>query len=271
MKRFYEIDTVRGIAIILMVIYHFFFTLEFFGMLEASSIMFLHYSGRILGGVFILLVGVSLNISYSRVKKRSSKENIKKYTKRGLDIFLWGFLIILIVKTFVGQFPTFNILNLIGLSIIFAYPFLKLQRTNLVMGIILTITGIIISQIHIPFEWLALIGFKSGNYYFFGGNFPILPWFGIVLLGIYIGKKLYPNGKRAFKISEKENILIKLFSIAGRNSLFIFLVHIPINLIILNKMDMIQTLSFLAASIIYLMGHNQNLKTKALKSLKENI
>ena len=75
------------------------------------------------------------------------------------------------------------------------------------------------------FIWLGLTpaGFSTVDY------FPIFPWFGIVLVGMFVGNVLYKNYSRSFKLkdlsSKKE---VKLLSFLGRHSLIIYLIHQPI-------------------------------------------
>ncbi|NIM47536.1 MAG: DUF1624 domain-containing protein, partial [Candidatus Aenigmarchaeota archaeon] len=83
------------------------------------------------------------------------------------------------------------------------------------------------------FSWLLWLGFTPKNYYTFD-YFPILPWFGITLLGIYFGNLLYKNGKRRFKIKDVSNVsIVKFLTFLGRKSLIIYLVHQPLLVIFL--------------------------------------
>jgi uncharacterized membrane protein len=64
--------------------------------------------------------------------------------------------------------------------------------------------------------------------------FPIFPWFGVTLLGIYFGNLFYENGKRQFTIKDmSNNSIIKFLTFLGRNSLFIYLGHQPLLIILL--------------------------------------
>ena len=89
-QRFWEIDFLRGIAIIMMVIYHIIFDLNFLNIYEIN----LHSTPLLLflypiGTLFLLLVGISLSISYSRVKQNLTKRQIqKKFVIRGLKFLV---------------------------------------------------------------------------------------------------------------------------------------------------------------------------------------
>ncbi len=64
--------------------------------------------------------------------------------------------------------------------------------------------------------------------------FPILPWFGLVLVGIFLGNTLYRDYKRRFPIKDVSNHPIsRAFIFLGRNSLIIYLLHQPILIAVL--------------------------------------
>jgi len=73
-KRFYEIDLLRGAAIVMMIAFHFFYDLKFFGIHNlGENSAFWWLFPRTIASTFIFLVGISLTLSYSRVKKWSEK------------------------------------------------------------------------------------------------------------------------------------------------------------------------------------------------------
>ena len=93
--RFWEIDFLRGVAIIMMIIYHVFFDLYFLDVvkLDLYSLPFRLFLYPI-GTTFLLLVGMSLSISYSREKNNLSEREIwLKFLRRGLMIFCLGLVI----------------------------------------------------------------------------------------------------------------------------------------------------------------------------------
>jgi len=100
-KRFWEIDSLRGFAIIMMIAYHLIYDLNYFGVYNFNIYSgFFWYFARTTAFIFIFLVGVSLTLSYSRAIKSkeysTEKELFAKYSKRSLRIFSWGLFITLI-------------------------------------------------------------------------------------------------------------------------------------------------------------------------------
>jgi len=152
-----------------------------------------------------------------------------KFAIRGLQIFSWGVLIGVITYFVVGPtgYVRFGILHLIGLSTIIGYPFLRFRWLNLVLGIVVIAVGraaIPLLRIDLPWmEWLASTPGHGVDYA------PLFPWFGNVLIGIFLGNTLYAGGTRRFPLSQPgQDVLVRGLRLLGQNSLLIYLVHQPI-------------------------------------------
>ena len=230
-QRFWEIDLLRGIAIIMMIIFHFLYDLNFFGIYKISLYTGYWLIYAYIGGViFFSLVGISLSLSYNRIKNRLTKKQvITKYIQRGLKIF--GLSMVITLGTWIyliNGFIVFGALHCIAVSILLSYPFLKLRYPNLILGIILILCGIILKNFSFDFYWLLWLGFSPSTFYTVD-YYPILPWFGVVLLGIFVGNVLYPEYKRKFRLKNLSYLRItKILSFLGRHSLVIYLIHQPI-------------------------------------------
>ncbi|KXS43653.1 MAG: hypothetical protein AWU59_995 [Methanolobus sp. T82-4] len=231
-KRFWEVDVFRGLAIIFMVIYHVFFDLEFMGIYESgvrSGLML--FIGRSSAITFIFLVGLSLTLSYSRARHvyGNEKNLFPKYLKRGIVIFSWGLVITLVTGLFLERgMIVFGILHFIGVSIIIAYPFLKYRFAPVFAAFVILMMGFLTHAAYVDFPWLLWIGIKPVGFYTFD-YFPLIPWFGFVLLGVFTGNNLYLGYRRQFKIRNIENDpLIRVLDYLGRKSLFIYIIHQPI-------------------------------------------
>lgn len=241
--RLWEIDFIRGVAIIMMITFHAGFNLYYFGEYGIN----IHRTGwRILGRstavLFITLVGVSLTLSYSKAKKEKSRKELHlKYILRGAKIFSWGILISVVTYVFVGEkFIIFGILHFIGTAIIIAYLLVRYRYLPLILGIISIIIGLYISEIYVTFEWLLWIGLRSRSFITVD-YFPIFPWIGVLLLGIFLGNSLYPDRERKFKIPDLSNsLVVRKFCFLGRNSLKIYLLHQPILIISLYILGIIE-------------------------------
>lgn len=132
MKRIVEIDFFRGIAILLMMIFHTVFNLNYFlGMNIEYAKGFWYYEGKLSAIMFMVLAGISSNFS-------------KRTTKRGLKIFALGMLLTAI--TFLldrEMYIKFGILHFMGISYLLS-PLLKKIDTGI--SFLLGITTIIIGH-----------------------------------------------------------------------------------------------------------------------------
>src|SRR3989338_17064 len=240
-QRFWEIDFLRGIAIVMMIIFHLMFDLAYFGSysINVSSGFWLYFA-RATALMFIFLVGISLALSFSKAG------NLRKWRiknlKRGLVVFFFGLIITLITWLFLREeFIIFGILHFIGISIIISMFFIDLKHWNLLLGIFLISLGIWLSDFTFNFPWLLWLVFQPASFYTLD-YYPLLPWFGVVLIGIYFGGLLYKKNTRKFKITDfSKSLLVKLFGFLGRNSLLIYLMHQPILIVLLYVLGIVKS------------------------------
>ncbi|MEA1924598.1 MAG: heparan-alpha-glucosaminide N-acetyltransferase domain-containing protein, partial [Candidatus Altiarchaeota archaeon] len=139
--RFWEVDFSRGIAVSGMIAFHLLYDLNFFhaASIDLSTLPWLVLS-RGTASVFVFLVGVSLSLSYARLRIRGKPQSkTGKYLFRGLRILFYGVIISVVTWFFLGDdLVLFGILHLIGLSIILSIPLLdKSPRILFSAGILL--------------------------------------------------------------------------------------------------------------------------------------
>ena len=238
--RFWEIDFLRGVAIIAMIVFHIFYDLNYFNIyninLQSALILLVMYS---IGAIFLSLVGVSLFLSYSRLRDNVSEKQLQlKFVVRGLKIFGLGLVITLVTRIYLHDgFVIFGVLHCIGLSIILTYPFLQFKIKNLIIGILLVSVGIYLKTLTFDFGWLLWLGVRPSQFYTVD-YFPILPWFGVVLIGVFIGSSLYPDYKRRFDLKDVSRFrFIRFFCFLGRHSLIIYCLHQPIIIAVLQMLQ----------------------------------
>lgn len=234
--RFWEIDTIRGVAIVLMIFFHLMWDLSYFGayagnMLAAPWRTF----ARSIATTFIFVLGVSLTLSYNRLKpKLSQKQLFRKYLLRGAKIFGLGMAVTVVTYFVIGHgFVVFGILHLLGLSTILAYPFLRSRWASLVAGIMVIGLGIYVSRFLSLSPWFLPLGVQQVGRYMVD-YYPIVPWFGFALLGVFFGFTLYPRGTPRFYLPDWSHTApIRGLTYLGLHSLLIYLIHQPILLTIL--------------------------------------
>lgn len=212
-KRLNEIDALRGIAIVGMIVFHFFFDLDYLGIFHQSM-----FSGgwlvaaRIAQFLFLGLAGVSVALSSRGLRGQAS---------RGGRIFLAGMLVSFVTWIFAGdEFVKFGVLHFVGVAVVVASLYKRRPAVALFAAIASFILGeyfktlTVSSHFLFPFG-LTAAGFGSLDY------FPIFPWLSVVLVGQVVGEFYVKKSRRQFGE-------VFLLSWMGRHSLAIYLVHQPI-------------------------------------------
>ena len=229
--RLWEIDFIRGIAIILMIVFHFIYDLNHFSVIYYKLwIGPFAYAASIIASIFVLLVGVSLTINYNKRKNRYNIHEIGiQFVKRGINLIGLGLLLTLVSYIIIPErFIIFGILHCIGVCIILSIPFLRYIRLNMILGSIIIIIGLYLRLLTFDFSYLLPLGFLPPKYFTID-YFPLLPWFGVVLVGIALGNYLYPEGQRRFQLEDKSSIGIpQKICFVGRHSLHIYFLHQPV-------------------------------------------
>jgi uncharacterized membrane protein len=183
--------------------------------------------------LFLFLVGVSLAISRVRTSLTGWRL-FGKYLARGLRIFAYGMVLTGVFWSLGMGVVAFGILHLIGVSIILAYPFLQLRFTNLVLGILIFAAGhYVLAQDPISENyWLLPFGVVPEGV-IMPDYRPLLPWFGVVLIGLFFGNVVYAEGHRPSNLPNRAPLLATPLLPLGRNSLLIYLIHQPIVIAVL--------------------------------------
>lgn len=212
-----------------MILYHFSYDLAYFGLFDVGffrSGIGLN-AARLIGGTFIFLAGLSLTLSYRRASasRTSGRGLFWKYLGRGVRIFSLGLLITFLTWIFVPDgVIVFGILHLIGASIILAYPFLGLKLPNVALGAACIVAGLYLHGF--DNSWLVWLGTRPD--FFMLDYWPILPWFGVMLLGVFAGNTLYGDGRKRDASPGSRPTPVRPLAFLGRHSLLVYLVHQPI-------------------------------------------
>lgn len=237
-RRFSELDAFRGIAILMMVLFHLIFDLSFFSLYPVDIQQgFWRYFGYTTASFFISVAGVAVMIRSSRLSPDSSGINFfSPFMKRGMFLIAVGFGITLVTYIFLqGQgYVIFGILHLIGVSTILAPFFFRIGKFGVIPGILLIIIGWVVPLPLGPF-WLIWVGVHPAGFYSVDYT-PLIPWFGVFLIGMAAGSWIYPGGKRSFQISERVTRKLRILTLPGRHSLVIYLIHQPVLLLILGAL-----------------------------------
>ncbi|MDK2824719.1 MAG: hypothetical protein PWP71_2637, partial [Clostridia bacterium] len=228
-NRIWEIDFLRGVAIIFMSLFHLLYDLsEFYKFNIDYTSGVIDLMGETSALMFITLTGISCSLS---------KNNLK----RGLKILFFALTITIVTYIYdVNTYINFGILHLLGISILLHYLFRSLKTYQLLLaGTIIIIVGNIFSQLSVSTNYLIPFGLTS-PYYAALDYYPLLPYFGVFLYGMVLKNVFYPQKRSLFKSTFNDNLINML----GRHSLFIYLTHQPVILAILflqHKIGLLET------------------------------
>ena len=219
------IDMLRGLAVFMMVLFHFCFDLTHFGYIEIDF----HYDPfwlnfrTLIVSLFVTIAGISLSLA--RYNQTPASKAIKR-----LWILLACSLMITLVSYFLfpGKTIVFGILHFITVASIIGIFFSYYPLLSLLAGIILLVLGNTVSLTLFDQPWLHWIGLMTirpmtEDYV------PLLPWLGAMLCGISIGYFLLRNDIGT-KVLQSGDLIpgSKVLSFAGKHSLMIYMLHQPV-------------------------------------------
>lgn len=214
------LDSVRGILVVLMVIYHFFFDLDFllgiqFSFFESS---FTELIANVVRFLFIFLVGVNSKIIL--INSANLNEYTSKQYKRFWVLLLSAVMVSIGSYMFVPDlFIYFGVLHLIAFSLLFIITISKLRN------FMYFIVGNVLVFLLLPLEYniFYVNEFNKPSLDFF----PIAPWIFPAILGYYSFNSILLYLKKASKFR------LMFLEFIGRKSLIIYLLHQPVLIIIL--------------------------------------
>lgn len=221
-SRIWELDALRGVCILCVIVVHFLFDLSFFGGLDLTLPAWYVFLQEYGGAIFVVLSGVCVTLG-------------SKSVRRGLIVFACGMLITAVTygmyrlgMSGADVVVKFGVLHLLGVCMLVYPAFKKLPPAALaLLGLAIAITGYAIRGIIVPQRWLFPLGltyegFTSSDY------FPLFPQLGYFLIGAAIGKTAYREKKTLLPGSFQKTPIARFFCWCGRQSLFIYLLHQPV-------------------------------------------
>ena len=219
-RRVPQIDLLRGVAVLMMVVFHLQWSLDYFGVdAPAPFGGFWNLFQKATGGLFISLVGVSLVLSHS------ASASAGKYLSRGGRIFGYGLLVTLGSLVFKPEgFVFFGVLHFIGLAIVLAFPFVRFTWLNLLLGILLLAAGIQLQSMSFDFPWLVWLGLHHPVYTI--DIYPVLPWIGVVFLGMFAGRIMVRGGRPDMTGAGRRRS--RPLRYLGRHALPAYFIHLPL-------------------------------------------
>jgi len=228
-ERIWEIDFLRGLSIILMVGYHLLYDLgamagvgSLLGFTTDLSTPAWLAAQYFFAALFVVLSGISSTLSRGNVR-------------RALKLLAVA-LLVTAATFFFNRAATvhFGILHCLGASILIyglAFERAKASACAAAGAAVIAVSLIpplALKGVTIRFDWLLPLGIHSPGYSSFD-YFPLLPWLGIFLLGVALGKSVYASRRSLIR----RRLPVTFINFAGRHSLLIYIVHQPVILAVL--------------------------------------
>ena len=217
MNRNYEIDLLRGVAIVLMVIFHFGYDLTVFGWADFSTSKDVEWRifRTVIVSFFLLAVGMSSYLAY----QKSFNQN--KLAKAVGKLFIVSLLITIgSVIMHPSSWVYFGIIHFITVALPVSVLFVRAPNVALGLGI-LCIVGYWFGILNLQpiWQWSVLhLGIPKRTV----DLVSFFPWIGVVLLGVFV------MHKELFYIKVKPNLMFNKMVFLGQHSLIIYLIHQPI-------------------------------------------
>ncbi|VAW74601.1 hypothetical protein MNBD_GAMMA15-2148 [hydrothermal vent metagenome] len=226
------VDVMRGVAIALMVFYHFCFDLASFGFAPFDfyrGSFWLNFRTLILS-LFLFLAGVSLVLSAQK------SINVRRFLERLLRIVGAALLVSLATWWMYGdRVVFFGVLHFVALASVLGLLFVRKPILALAFGILLLVAGNSWQFLWFDqpgWRWIGMMTHKPAT----EDYVPLLPWFGVVLVGIFTGDALLRSGRfgKLNQILPSESRVVSLLALSGRHSLLIYLLHQPLLFAVIN-------------------------------------
>ncbi len=230
MNRLSGLDTLRGVAIVLMITFHISYDLRHFGYIniEITRDIFWVSFRIVIVSIFLFIVGVSLALAYR------GGINWRKLIKRLILLLLSSIFVSL--ATYI-IFPTawvyFGIIHAIFTFTILSLPFINRGYAPLILAVVIFISYYFFTfNMHALFNIIAPI--LNLPKYHTVDLVSIIPWFSTVLIGVFVVNLKLENYLFNRELLTNNSIINRYLKILGTNSLIIYLIHQPILYLIFN-------------------------------------
>ncbi len=186
----------------------------------------LHGAGA---AAFLVLSGMTMAV---RALRQVDPQKMQaEFTRQGFRLLGLGLLLTVCSLWLAPQTPVyFGILHLMGLASLLVLPFLSLPVPFVAAcGLVISAAGMLISW-QLPC-WLGL-GFVPLALPF-ADYTPLIPFFGMLLVGLAAGRTLYTDGRtRRYRLPDLARYpCMRALAAIGRHSLLVYLAQEPVYLI----------------------------------------
>lgn len=215
-------DALRGLAVLLMLVFHSAYDLNHFDILQLDLLHsdFWPAFQKVIVTLFVGVAGVSLALA-----NRNGLKWDRFWRREGLLLASAGLVSAGSYWLFPASWIFFGVLHFMALASVLAVPFLRLGWLNLLLGGLALMLPWWVAE---PFfnaaglQWLGL-GTEVSNTKDYT---PLFPWFGVMLLGIYWGS-IFGHCRFCLQPLPRWWWVRGLLWL-GRHSLVVYLLHQPV-------------------------------------------
>ena len=244
-ERYWEIDAIRGIAILGMIFFHILAAMVMFHIIEETETFLKFYNTYVFGtAIFVLLAGIAMILRHERMQKRGATDRDYNVTLVNRSFLLFGIAMLITVITWIAYQVfldtnaaiVFGFLHMLSISMLIAIPLLRFKKWNLLFGLAVMAVGFFVIPCFTSPEWLFPLGIHSAEFLNHTPDyFPLFPWTGVLLLGVGLGNVFYPNGIRGFTLNYKPGKFLQAMAKLGNGmvTLFIYITHMPVIYVVL--------------------------------------
>ena len=228
-KRIWELDALRGLCILGVIIVHLIYDMvELYQLIQWEYPPLFAFIKQWGGVLFLLISGICVTLGSHSVR-------------RGIVVFFCGMIISAVTYGMFhfefadkGIIIYFGVLHCLGVCMLLWPTYQNMPWWGLLLhGLFLAVLGLYLNDLLTErlllteSQWLMPLGiypkgFVSSDY------FPLLPNLGFFLIGSAIGKTVYRKKESLLPKVNPKFFLIRFLSFCGRQSLWIYLLHQPI-------------------------------------------
>ena len=222
-KRIWELDALRGLCVLGMVIVHFIYNLvELYALVPWEYPQWFAFVKDWGGVLFLLLSGTCATLG-------------SRSARRGCVVFACGMICTaatagMYLLGFSGKeiIIYFGALHCLG-GCMLLWDFCKKLPTAALaaLGAVLIGVGLWLRTQYFSFPWLVPLGFAP-PWFASSDYFPLLPNLGFFLLGAVLGRTVYREKQSLLPKWNTANPAVRFLTLCGRHSLGIYLLHQPI-------------------------------------------
>jgi uncharacterized membrane protein len=211
-------DLARGVAVMLMIAYHFCYDLVFFqfAQFDLQGHPFWLSSRALIVTLFVFMVGVSL-----RLAARSGSQPSRFLRRLAWLLLCAGLVTLGSWWLFPDRYIFFGVLHFIAVASVLGLALLRLDdRLKLALGIALIAIGNTLQHDFFnqpAWQWLGLMTHKPAT----EDYVSLLPWLGVMLCGLWAGRR---GWEQVFKLPRWAVPMRWL----GRHSLAVYMLHQPL-------------------------------------------